>query len=549
VNRSIPGPWGRSAHVDPFCQQGLPPISQWPTMHWDAAKLAYPGQLNAGIALLDDGVARSWGDRPCMTAADGSVSLTYGELLDWSNRIGAVLVEDLGLLPGNRVLLHCFNHPWAVACWFAVVRAGGVVVTTMPLLRTNEIQKTVDKAEITLALCDSRLMEKMEGLNGDITVVPWGSGGAEDLLVRAEASSGRFTPVDTAADDVALLAFTSGTTGEPKCTMHFHRDVLAIAEMFNPVLEPRSDDVFCGSPPLAFTFGLGGLVIFPMRVGASAVLTERPGEAFLQAIEDHHPTICFTAPTAYRAMLGSRDRFDLSSLRAGVSAGETLPKPTWDQFKAEMGIELIDGIGATEMLHIFISASGRDIRPGATGLPLLGVKAQVVDEQVEPVANGEIGLLAVQAPTGCRYLNDDRQEEYVKRGWNLTGDAYARDDDGYFWYQARADDMIISSGYNIAGPEVESSLLKHPSVSECAVIGVPDEMRTQVVKAFVVLRDEIGGDDDLVAELQGFVKDDIAPYKYPREVEFVSSLPKTQTGKVQRYRLRESEESLSESSG
>lgn len=549
MNRSIPGSTGRSAHVDPFCQQGLPPISQWPTMHWDAAELAYPSQLNAGVALLDDGVARSWGDRPCMTAADGSVSFTYGELLDWANRIGAVLVEDLGLQPGNRVLLHCFNNPWAVACWFAVVRAGGVVVTTMPLLRTNEIQKTVDKAEITLALCDSRLMGEMEGLTGAITIVPWGSGGAEDLLVRAEASSGRFTPVDTAADDVALLAFTSGTTGEPKCTMHFHRDVLAIAEMFNPVLEPRSDDVFCGSPPLAFTFGLGGLVIFPMRVGASALLTERPGEEFLQAIEDHHPTICFTAPTAYRAMLGSRDRFDLSSLRAGVSAGETLPKPTWDQFEAEMGIELIDGIGATEMLHIFISASGGDIRPGATGLPLLGVKAQVVDEQVEPVANGEIGLLAVQAPTGCRYLNDERQEEYVKGGWNLSGDAYVRDADGYFWYQARADDMIISSGYNIAGPEVEASLLKHPSVSECAVIGVPDEMRTQVVKAFVVLRDEIGGDDDLVAELQGFVKDDIAPYKYPREVEFVSSLPKTQTGKVQRYRLRESEESLSESSG
>lgn len=546
TTRSIPGPTGLSAHVDPFCQQGLPPISQWPAMNWDDPAFAYPGQLNAGVALLDEAVKRSWSDRPCMVAADGSVSLTYGELLDWSNRIGNVLVEDLGLQPGNRVLLRCYNHPWAVASWFAVIRAGGVVVTTMPLLRTSEIQKTVEKAEISLALCDARLMEAMEGLSSDVTVIPWGNGGPDDLLVRAESKTGRFTPAPTAADDVALLAFTSGTTGDPKCTMHFHRDVLAIADMFNPVLRPQSNDLFCGSPPLAFTFGLGGLVIFPMRVGAATVLTEKPGEEFLQAIESHRPTVCFTAPTAYRAMIASQGQFDLSSLRAGVSAGETLPKPTWDQFKESMGIELIDGIGSTELLHIFISASGADIRPGSTGLPVAGVQAQVVDEDVSPVADGEVGLLAVRAPTGCRYLNDDRQQEYVKEGWNLTGDAYIRDDDGYFWYQARADDMIISSGYNIAGPEVESSLLKHPSVSEAAVIGVPDEMRTQRVKAFIVLRPEYESSDDLVAELQGFVKDDIAPYKYPRELEFVSSLPKTQTGKVQRYRLRESEESSSE---
>ncbi|HSM46034.1 MAG TPA: AMP-binding protein [Acidimicrobiia bacterium] len=541
---SIPGPTGRTAHVDPFCREGLPPVSQWPTMHWDLPELAYPGQLNAGVTLLDEAVARrSWGERSCTAAADGSVSLSYGELLDWSDRIAAVLVEDLGLLPGNRVLLRCFNHPWAVAAWFAVIRAGGVVVTTMPLLRTSEIQTTVDKAEVSLALCDARLMAEMEGVTGDVTVVPWGTGGADDLLVRARSKPAGFTPVETAADDVALLAFTSGTTGEPKCTMHFHRDLLAIADMFNPVLDPRGDDVFCGSPPLAFTFGLGGLVVFPMRVGASTVLTERPGEEFLQAIEDHRPTVCFTAPTAYRAMMGARDQFDLTSLRAGVSAGETLPKPTWERFKEEMGIELIDGIGSTELLHIFISASGRDIRPGATGRPLLGVEARVVDEAMDPVADGEVGLLAVQAPTGCRYLQDERQTDYVKEGWNLTGDAYIKDEEGYFWYQARTDDMIISSGYNIAGPEVEASLLKHPAVAECAVIGVADEMRTQVVKAFVVPDPGVKADDDLATELQAFVKEDIAPYKYPRQVEFIAALPKTQTGKVQRYRLREVEES------
>ena len=524
---------------------GLPPVSQWPVMHWDDPRFAYPGQLNSGARLLDDALG-SWGDRPCMIAADGSVSLTYGELFEWSNRIANVLVEDLGLQPGNRVLLRCFNHPWSVAVWFAVLRAGGVVVTTMPLLRAGEIETTVDKAEIGLALCDSRLMEEMEKVSGDLEIVPWGGGGADDLLVRAKSKSDRFAPVDTAADDVALLAFTSGTTGEPKCTMHFHRDVLAIADMFNPVFEPTADDVFCGSPPLAFTFGLGGLVIFPMLVGASTVLTERPGEEFLNAIAERSPTICFTAPTAYRGMLASMDQYDISSLRVGVSAGETLPKPTWEQFKQATGVELIDGIGSTEMLHIFISASGDHIRPGATGRPLAGVRAQVVDDDVEPVPDGEVGLLAVQAPTGCRYLSDDRQSDYVRNGWNLTGDAYIRDADGYFWYQARADDMIISSGYNIAGPEVEASLLKHQSVAECAVIGVADEMRTQIVKAFVVLREDADANDGLAAELQGFVKDDIAAYKCPREVEFISALPKTQTGKVQRYRLRELEESKPE---
>ena len=508
-------------------------------MHWDHPRFAYPAQLNAGVSLLDNGVAAGWGDRPCMVAADGSATLSYGELLGLSNQIANVLTEDLGLVPGNRVLLHCFNHPWAVAAWFGIVRAGGVVVTTMPLLRQAEIQTTIDKAEVGLALSDHRLMGEMGGLTGDVTVVPWGGDGADDLLVRARSKSSSFTPADTAADDVALLAFTSGTTGQPKCTMHFHRDVMAIADMFNPVIQPNMDDVFCGSPPLAFTFGLGGLVMFPMQVGASTVLTERPGPEFLSAISEHSPTICFTAPTAYRGMVGARDEYDFSSLRVGVSAGETLPQPTWQQVKEGLGLELVDGIGATEMLHIFISASGKHIRPGSTGRPLVGVKAQVVDENVQPVADGEVGLLAVQAPTGCRYLDDSRQEAYVREGWNLTGDAYVRDEDGYFWYQARADDMIISSGYNIAGPEVEASLLKHDSVSECAVVGVPDEMRTQLVKAYVVVREGVATTEELASDLQDFVKSDIAPYKYPRELEFVDALPRTQTGKVQRYRLRE----------
>lgn len=534
-----PGPTGVSAHVDTFTRDHLPPVSQWPEMNWDLEMLDYPGQLNCAVELLAKAVERGWGERPCTSAGDGSVAYTYRQLDAVSNQIANVLVDELGLVAGNRVLLHCFNNPHAVAVWFAIIKAGGVVVATMPLLRSGELRTIVEKAHVRLALTDHRLGDAVEGTGSDVTTLRYGGGGSDDLLARAESAGTSFPAVDTAADDVVLLAFTSGTTGVPKCTMHFHRDVLAIADIFQPVLEATSEDIFCGSPPLAFTFGLGGLVIFPMRVGASTVLTERPGPPLLQAIQDHSTTICFTAPTAYRSMLDMMDEYDLSSLRKGVSAGETLPEPTFRLFREATGISLIDGIGSTEMLHIFISASGEEIRPGATGKPLPGVDARVVGEDLEELAPGEVGRLGVRAPTGCRYLDDPRQKEYVQGGWNLTGDAYMVDEDGYFWFQARADDMIISSGYNIAGPEVEASLLKHPGVAECAVVGVPDEERGRAIKAFVVLREGIGPGDELAAELKEFVKSDIAPYKYPRRVEFVDSLPKTETGKIQRFKLRE----------
>lgn len=532
------GPKGLSAHVDTFTRDNLPPVSQWPEMNWDLEALQYPGQINCAVELLTRAVEKGWGDRPCMASGDGEVAYTYAELDDLSSQIANTLVDDFGLEPGNRVLLHCFNNPLAVAAWFGIVKAGGVVVATMPLLRSGELATIIGAAEIGLAISDARLVDAVRDAGTGALVVAMGGSGSDDLLGRAAGKTSDFEAADTAADDVVLLAFTSGTTGVPKCTMHFHRDVLAIADTFGPILQPTAADVFCGSPPLAFTFGLGGLVIFPMRVGASSVLTERPGQPLLEAIQNHRATICFTAPTAYRAMIDVLDQFDLSSLSKGVSAGETLPEPTWQAFKAATGVELIDGIGATEMLHIFISASGDDIRPGATGRPLPGVTAQVVGPDMEKLPPGEVGRLAVRGPTGCRYLNDARQLEYVQDGWNLTGDAYSEDEDGYFWFQARADDMIISSGYNIAGPEVEASLLKHGSVAECGVVGVPDEARGQLVKAFVVLKEGVEASEDLALELQEFVKSDIAPYKYPRQVAFLDELPKTETGKVQRFKLR-----------
>ena len=510
---------------------------------------AYPARLNCAAELLDATVAAGHGERTVFHFPGGR--WTYAELLATSNRIARVLVEDLGLVPGGRVLLRGPNNPMMAACWFAVLKAGGVVVCTMPLLRPREIAYTADKARVTLALTDARLAADCEegmrrtadgAARGGARVVHFGAGGAPGTLeAMMAAKAPTFVNCDTAADDVALVAFTSGTTGRGKGTMHFHRDVLAVTDCFpRYVLRPVVDDVFCGSPPFAFTFGLGALVLFPMRVGASALLLEQAHPPqLLQGIHDHRATICFTAPTAYRAMLPLLGSFDVASLRKCVSAGETLPAATFEAWRAATGIRIIDGIGATEMLHIFISAREEEMRAGATGKPVPGYEARVVDERGDDVPNGTIGRLAVRGPTGCRYLDDEeRQRAYVQDGWNLTGDSYRRDDDGYFWYQARTDDMIITGGYNVAGPEVEGVLLEHPAVRECGVVGVPDPERGQAVKAFVVLHEGNESADATARALQEFVKAQIAPYKYPRQIEFVDALPRTATGKLQRYRLR-----------
>ena len=531
-----------TAHIDTFARDNLPPRAQWPDLTARLPELHYPERMNCAAELLDTAIEKGWGERNCLIAPDGAWS--YRHLQDQVDRIARVLTEDLGLVPGNRVLLRGANNPMMVACWFAVTKAGGVAVPTMPLLRAVELSYILDKARIGLALCDARLAEELTAAGNSASVltrsVLFGSDAADSLdSLMADKPAG-FATVDTALEDVCLIAFTSGTTGQPKGTMHAHRDIVAICDCFPPhILKPGPDDIFCGSPPIAFTFGLGGLVTFPMRVGASTLLLEKaPPEILLQGIQDHKATICFTAPTAYRAMIDLVDQYDISSLRCCVSAGETLPKPTWEAFRDKTGLRIIDGIGATELLHIFISAAVEDIRPGATGRPVPGYEACVLDEDGNPAPAGQVGRLAVRGPTGCRYLADERQADYVLNGWNLTGDAYLVDEDGYFWYQARTDDMIISSGYNIAGPEVEAALMAHEAVKECAVIGSPDPGRGMIVKAFVIPRETAAADDTLAKTLQDFVKQRIAPYKYPRMITFVESLPRTETGKVQRFKLR-----------
>jgi 2-aminobenzoate-CoA ligase len=529
-----------SAHTDTFCRDHLPAADDWPDLRFDLPELAYPDRLNCAAELLETTISAHGADRPCLLSAGESWS--YGDLLRVSSQIAQVLTEDLGLVPGNRVLLRGPNNPWLVACWFGVLRAGGVAVATMSLLRAGELATICEIGQVTLALCDSRFTAALaEAAVPGMRTVAYGGGGPDDLTQLADRKAAWTAAVPTAADDVAMIAFTSGTTGRPKATMHFHRDVLATADTYSAhVLKPRPDDVFTGTPPLAFTFGLGGAVIFPLRAGASVLLLEKATPAELAAqIAARGVTVCFTAPTAYRAMIASGQAPLLRGLRRPVSAGEHLSAATWQAFYDATGVKIIDGIGSTELLHIFISSADEEIRPGATGRAVPGYLAEVLGEDGKPVPDGETGRLAVKGPTGCRYLADDRQRAYVRDGWNITGDTYRRDADGYFWYQARSDDIIISSGYNIAGPEVEEALLGHPEVTECGVVGVPDEARGQIVKAYVVLAGGAPGDDAKARELQDFVKERIAPYKYPRAIEFLPALPRTNTGKLQRYRLRD----------
>ncbi|MCP4620884.1 MAG: AMP-binding protein [Bradyrhizobium sp.] len=535
---------GPSGHVDDFARRNLPPPELWPELRLERPEFQYGEYLNAGVELTDRMVEKGFGDHTALIG--NGRQRTYKELTDWSNRLAHALVENYGVKPGNRVLIRSGNNPALVAAWLAATKAGAVVVNTMPMLRAGELAKIVDKAEIALALTDSRIADELvacaktsrflkQVVNFD------GTSNHDAELDRVALSKPvRFNAVKTGRDDVALLGFTSGTTGEPKATMHFHRDLLMVADGYaQEVLKVTPEDVFVGSPPLAFTFGLGGLAIFPLRFGATATLLENasPPE-MIKIIETYKATICFTSPTAYRAMMAAMDKgADLSSLRLAVSAGETLPAPVFESWTQKTGKPILDGIGSTELLHIFISNRVGDSLPGSTGFPVSGYEAKIVDDDMNEVPDGTVGKLAVRGPTGCRYLADNRQTNYVRGGWNVTGDAFVRAN-GHFSFVARADDMIVSSGYNIAGPEVEAALLSHPAIAECGVVGAPDEARGMIVKAYVVAAPGVEPDAALVTVLQDHVKLAIAPYKYPRAIEFVAQLPKTETGKLRRFELR-----------
>ena len=537
---------GYSAHVDTFARDNLPSPEHWPDLLLDG--FDYPERLNAAYELTDAMVAKGFGDHTALIG--NGRRRTYKELADWTNRLAHALVEDLGIRPGNRVLIRSANNPAMVACWLAATKAGAVVVNTMPMLRAVELRKYVEKAEVSHALCDTRLMDEMTACAKDnpflksVTGFDGTSNHDAELDRLALEKPVRFDVVATARDDVALIGFTSGSTGEPKGTMHFHRDLMIIADGYaREVLSVTPEDVFVGSPPLAFTFGLGGLAIFPLRFGATATLLESATPPnMIEIIEKYRATVCFTAPTAYRAMLRAMDEgADLSSLRAAVSAGDTLPAPIYREWMEKTGKPMLDGIGSTELLHIFISNRFGDHKPACTGKPVSGYEARVIGPDGAAVGPGVIGRLAVRGPTGCRYLRGERQKDYVQDGWNVTGDAFSMDEEGYFHFAARNDDMIISAGYNIAGPEVEAALLSHPSVAECAVIGVPDEERGLIVQAHVVPAPAAVADEALAKTLQDHVKATIAPYKYPRSIVFTKALPKTESGKIQRFRLREAQ--------
>ena len=535
---------GQSAHVDTFARDSLPARESWPTIEFAIDDVRYPPDLNAATALIDAAVSAHGPDRVCLRTPDGR-SWSYGRVLEEANRIAHALEEDLGLVPGNRVLLRGPNSPWMVMCWLAILKAGGIAVSTMHVLRASELAPVVEATRPDLALCDERFVDDLAGTDPDLLpadrIVRFSAVDGGDLGRLAREKPATHADAPTAADDVALFAPTSGTTGKPKITVHFHRDVLANADTFaRHVLKPTSEDLFAGSPPLAFTFGLGGLVVFPLRFGASVLLVERATPVELaELVHEFGVTVLFTAPTAYRAIVRAEKAELLRGVRRAVSAGEHLPESVWHEIHDATGLRLIDGIGSTEMLHIFISAADDDIRPGATGRPIPGYRAAILDENGDELPAGELGRLAVIGPTGCRYLHGDRQGDYVSRGWNVTGDTFRRDEEGYYWYEARSDSMIVSSGYNIGAPEVEDALARHGDVVESAVVGKPDADRGSIVVAFVVLREGAEGDDAKRKELQDFVKQTISPYKYPREIRFVEGLPRNPSGKLQHFKLRE----------
>tara|TARA_B110000196_G_scaffold307551_1_gene307302 strand:- start:1007 stop:2626 length:1620 start_codon:yes stop_codon:yes gene_type:complete len=534
---------GPTAHIDTFSRENLPKQSRQPNFLLD--EYNYPDYLNASEELTDVMVEKGFGDHTALIG--NGRRRTYKELTDWTNRLANALVENYGVKPGNRVLIRSSNNPAMVACWLAATKVGAVVVNTMPMLRSGELDKIINKAKISHALCDNRLLPELNKsfkTNKYLKyLIPFDgtANHSSELDEAALEKSVKFESIKTGRDDVALLGFTSGTTGEPKATMHFHRDLMIIADGYaKEVLQVNDKDIFVGSPPLAFTFGLGGLAIFPLRFGATATLLEDASPPnMIEIIQKYKATVCFTAPTAYNVMLLAMDEgMDLSSLRAAVSAGETLPASVYKNWLKKTGKPMLDGIGATELLHIFISNRFNDHRESCTGKPIKGYEAKIVDENMKELPLGEVGRLVVRGPTGCRYLSDNRQSDYVVDGWNITGDSFYMDNDGYFYFVARNDDMIISSGYNIAGPEVEAALISHEAVFECAVIGFPDKERGSIVQAHIVLNDNYVGDESLQKILQDYVKGIIAPFKYPRSIIFLDTLPKTKTGKIQRFRLR-----------
>jgi 2-aminobenzoate-CoA ligase len=535
-----------SAHIDTFARDNLPPRDQWPDLVFTIPEVQYPDRLNCIAELLDTKISQGHGDQPAIFSPDSV--LTYAQMQEQVDKVAHVLTHDMGLVPGNRVLLRSANNPMLAICWCAIAKAGLIVVATMAMLREKELVDIIEKAQISAAICDRRLDAELQAAQQKCPVlkqiVYFNDPSTNGLEARMSAWHEPFKAVDTAAEDTVLIAFTSGSTGQPKATMHFHRDILAVCDTFpKSVLHIAPDDICIGTPPLAFTFGLGALLIFSMRVGAATVLLEQlTPESLLAAIGKYRATIAWSSPLFFRLMSALANKFDISTLRQCVSAGESLPVSTRTMWREATGIEIIDGIGSTEMLHIFIASAGADVRPGATGKVVPGYQACILDDNVQQLPPGSVGRLAVKGPTGCRYLADERQRTYVQHGWNLTGDAYLMDQDGYFWFQARTDDMIITAGYNVAGPEVEGALLMHPAVAECAVVGAPDPERGTIIKAFVVLRPGHTGDTALIRELQDFVKQHIAPYKYPRAIEFCDALPRAGTGKVQRFRLRQKEQ-------
>ncbi len=534
-----------------------PPRELWPRFGLDFPEAReWPAKLNIAEVLVDDNLKR--GDKPAILYEDRQIK--YRELQLMINKFGNAL-KVLDVKPYDRVMLRLPNIPEFIVSSLAVQKLGAVSVPTFTLLKAKELSYIASDCEAKVLITTPSLLEDVEKAKGELKTIrhivladakpseveaPYI---AFDYLMDDFKEATGLEPVRVDQDEVTLLLYTSGTTGPPKGCIHTHRHYLAVADCYaKNVLQAREDDVWGGPPTMAFAYGHTGLICNPLRHGATTSLVGsgrfEPASMF-QLIEKHGISVFYGVPTAYRTMVAlkhERGKYDFSSLRVCVTAGEPCPPSLYYTIKEFFGCEVLEHMGCTELFNGFISTRFGQVKPGSMGLAVPGYDVRILGDDGNEVKTGEVGHLAVAGPIGIRYWKlPEKQAESVRNGWNHTGDMAYKDEEGFFWFASRSDDIIKTAAYRVSPHEVEEALIKHGAVAEAGVIGVPDLERGQIIKAFIVLKPDHKPSSRLEEELRVFVKDQIAPYKAPKEVEFVKELPKTETGKIRRAELKRKE--------
>ena len=547
-------------------EEYLPPEEMRPEKVYSIPEVQdYPARLNPARELLDRNVEEGRGGKPALLFQDRVI--TYGALAEQANRLGNVLASH-GVEEEDRVVILSPNQPLSLVANFAALKLGAVPVPASPLLSPPEVSWVINNSEARALLVHTAMLPLVEKARPEFSSEPVVLGLAppsdelskadvESVLPLMEKADAALEAVLREKDRVGILLYTSGTTGKPKGVVHLVEEILAVADTFGHYgWKLRDDDVVFSPAPLAFAAGYGAMAIIPFRFGAAVSIMPRfEPEAAFETVQQHHATVLTILPTSYRKMLqveGAEKRFDLSSVRMCTGGGEALTAETYGQWLDRFGLEIFEGFGTTEMFYVFVSVAVTEkAKPGSIGTPVPGYEVKVVSEEGNEVGPGEIGRMVAKGPTGTLYwrpqeengrLMESQRHAVVGKGWNVVGDYLYGDEDGYFWFVSREDDLIKSSGYRIGPEEIEMVILKHPAVADAGVIGVPDPVRGQNTKAFVVLTEGYAPSGELKQEIIDFCRNDIAVYKLPREVEFVETLPRTVTGKLLRRVLRTGEQ-------